>query len=384
MRAGTKQLLEHFTTYNKVLILLGARQVGKTTLLRKIFPDALYYSVDNEPVRKALESYDIDVYRALIGTKRQIILDEIHQINDPGRCAKIIFDHLPDIQLIITGSSSFHIRNKTTESLAGRKIDYYMYPLTIQEYLYQNKTLDTLESGYFQKLFADDFKKLYYHFDTAYFINEFMIYGQYPDILNMPKDIVFLKNLADSVIFKDIMELHLIENRQLATNLLKLLAHQIGSLVNIAELSVSLKADQRTIKRYIEIFEDSYIIFKLYPFTTNKRDEVTKAFKVYFHDTGLRNAVINDFSAIETRSDKGALFENLVIAEYMKCNYYSKSDCELYFWRTKNQSEVDLVMKQGDTITGIEIKYTKSRVNQSFCNHYPEARFISVSVDNFL
>jgi hypothetical protein len=188
---------------------------------------------------------------------------------------------------------------------------------------------------------------------------------------------------VDSLIFKDILELDLIEDKKLAKDLLKLLAFQIGNLINYAELANGLKADQRTIKRYIEIFEQSFILFRLYPYSKNKRDEISKAAKIFFYDTGIRNALIEDFSKLESRTDKGALFENFIISEMVKQNSYTDKNFKFFYWRTKQGSEIDVVLEKGKELVGLEVKYKRKAANKAFKNRYPQAKVRLVTADNF-
>ena len=381
------KIRQHFKKYKQVLVLLGSRQVGKTTLVKKIFPKTDYFLVDNEPIKKILESYDIETYKTLINKNSQeIIIDEIHLLSNPGRAVKIIYDQLENIKIIITGSSSFHIKNKTGESLAGRKIDYNIYPLSFSEYLNQKGIEKNLNFNILEKIISDEKynpKNQLYKFDLKNILNGVLIYGQYPYLIENPNDEKYLLNFTDSLIFKDILELNLIENKKLAKNLLKLLAFQIGNLINYSELANSLKADQRTIKRYIEIFEQSFILFRLYPYSKNKRDEILKSAKIFFYDTGVRNALIEDFSSLETRTDKGALFENFIISELIKQNSYLDKNFKFYYWRTKQGSEIDAVLEKGNEIIGIEIKYKRKAVNKAFKNRYPKAKVRIVTADNF-
>ncbi|GAB4219558.1 MAG: ATP-binding protein [Candidatus Microgenomates bacterium] len=378
----------HFKKRNEVLIVLGARQVGKTTLLKKIFPEALYLSVDNETIRQNLERYDSSFYKTMIPKdKNLIVIDEIHLLKNPGRCAKIFYDNFPKIKLIITGSSSFHIKNKTSESLAGRKVDYHLFPLTFTEYLNQKSItknirlpiLEQLEKG--EKLIDEKA----YLFDIEGILQEILIFGSYPHLINHPKDNVYLKNLIDSVIFKDLLDLSLIENRQAAKNLLILLAYQIGSLINYSELSLKLGIEVKTVKRYLSLFEQSFIIYTLPPFLSNKRDEITKMKKVYFYDLGLRNALINNFQPLNIRTDFGALFENFIVSEIIKANFYGDFGYNLYFWRTKKGTEIDLILEKEDKITAIEIKTKKSKSKAAFAfkNRFPKAKILTINKANF-
>lgn len=381
------KISQHFGKYKQVLILLGSRQVGKTTLVEKIFPKADYFLVDNEPIKKILEAYDIDTYKTLINeNSKEIIIDEIHLLDNPGRAIKIIYDQLENIRIIITGSSSFHIKNKTGESLAGRKIDYNIYPLTFSEYLNQKGIEKDLNFNIFEKITNDkkyNPKDQLYKFDVKNILNNILIYGLYPHLIKNPNDEKYLLNFVDSLIFKDILELNLIEDKKLAKDLLKLLAFQIGNLINYSELANSLKADQRTIKRYLEIFEQSYILFRLYPYSKNKRDEISKAAKIFFYDTGVRNALIGDFSDLESRTDKGALFENFIISELIKQDSYSDKNFKFYYWRTKQGSEIDAVLEKENELIGVEVKYKRKALNKAFKNRYPEAKVRFVTADNF-
>lgn len=374
-------LARHFETYKEVLVLLGARQVGKTTILKKIFPKAQYLSVDTEPIREALNHYDPAVYRQIIKPySSHVVIDEIHKLADPGRAAKIFYDQMPEFKLIITGSSSFNIKNKASESLAGRKIEYHLYPLTFSEFLVQREVVPD-----FSYLFLNKFEsKKAYPFDLVALLNNVLIYGLYPVTISRPSDSTYLSNLVDSVIFKDLLDLQLISNRMGALNLLKLLAHQIGSLVNYSELASRLGIDTKTVGRYIDLFEQSYILFRLLPYAKKGRDEIGKMPKIYFYDLGLRNALIENFQPIGTRADVGGLFENFIISEVLKSNYYGNFGYHLNYWRTKQGSEVDLVLSKPDgELRGVEIKSSARFGGQAFLNRYPQAKVTTITKENF-
>lgn len=378
-----EQIRTHFDKYRQVLILLGARQVGKTTLLKRVFPNATYLLADNEGVSRVLELYDINTYKQIIGSYKEIIIDEIHLLSDPGRAIKILYDQLEGIKLIITGSSALNIKNKSTESLAGRKIEYSLFPLTFSEYLTQNGIESKLNSRILTNLFKDDVKDTPYFFNLEEVLENVMTYGLYPETLQLSNDREYLENLANSVIFKDLLELDVIEKRKKALELLKLLAYQIGNTVSYLEISRKIELDIRTVKRYVDIFEESFIIYRLHPFSRSKRDEIGKAPKIYFYDLGLRNALINNFDKIALRSDSGAMFENFIITEVKKLISYTKSQYNMNFWRLKNKTEVDLLLSKGKEILGFEIKYHKGEASKVFKNRYPDARLRVITATNF-
>lgn len=376
----------HFAKYREVLVLLGARQVGKTTLVAKIFPNANYLIVDNEPIRSALERYDPAVYRQLLSSTNDfVVVDEIHKLTDPGRAAKIFFDQLPQYKLIITGSSAFNIKNKASESLAGRKIDYHLYQLTLSEYLTQSGLGNNLSFGPMEKLVdGQKMEKVTKRYDCKAILDNILLYGLYPAMLSHQRDTTYLINLIDSVVFKDLVELSLLENKSAALSLLKLLAYQIGSLVNYAELAAKLGIGAKTVRRYIELFEQSFIIFTLKPYSSRKRDEITKMPKVFFHDLGLRNALINNFEPLDVRGDAGRLFENFIVSELLKYNYYGNFGYNFNYWRTKSGSEVDLVLsKPGSDLLAVEIKNQSRRINQAFLGRYLGSKLTVISRENY-
>lgn len=376
------KISQHFTNCRQILLLAGPRQTGKTTILKRIFPQAKYFLLDEDPVRRIFETYDSNVYKQILSGSEYIILDEIHLLGDPGRVAKIIYDQLPGKKLIITGSSSFNIKNKTTESLAGRKIEYRLFPLTISEFLFQNETEKELNFNVLDNILNKKAEKIR-AFDLTGITNTILIYGSYPFLVESPRNIDYLKNLTESVIFKDILELDLIESKKTASDLLKLLAYQIGNIINYAELASRLNVDVRTVKRYIDIFEQSYIIFRLNPYSRNKRTELVKSPKIFFFDNGIRNSLINNFESIELRSDQGALFENFVIGEVYKANIYGGYNLNMNYWRIKSGYEVDLVLSDNKQTIACEVKYSKGSISKAFTNRYPQAVERVITLGNY-
>jgi predicted AAA+ superfamily ATPase len=378
-----EQLKSHFLKYKQAIILLGARQTGKTTLLKKIFPRAQYLLVDNQEVKNALETYDLSTYKQILNlNSNQVIIDELHLLSDPGRVVKIIYDQIPDIQLIVTGSSALHIKNKSTESMAGRKIEYKLYPLSFSEYLQQIGVESDLNYNILELVtgLKNSTAKL---FSADKILDRILAYGLYPEVMNIEEPREYLLELADSAIYKDILELDLIDNRSKASQLLRLLSYQIGNLINYSEIGQKLSMDRRTVERYIEIFEQSYLIYRLYPFSQNKRDEIGKAPKVYFYDLGLRNAIIKNFDISPERVDLGAMFENFIVSEVKKIIEYTKSDYNLNYWRLARGSEVDMVLSNSLQTIGVEIKLNSGSVSEAFINRYPSAKTYTLTRSNF-
>ncbi|MBU1016939.1 ATP-binding protein [Patescibacteria group bacterium] len=383
-RIADSYLKNHFNRFKEVLVLLGPRQSGKTTILKKLFPEAIYFTADNEATRKNLESFDVSVYKQIFPQNRIIVLDEIHLLSNPGRAAKIVYDQIPDRKLIITGSSSLNIKNRASESLAGRKIDYHLYPLTFSEYLTQNGIEPSLNNRVFENIIKETpLTKKAHNFDLAVSLKTALTYGFYPATINHPDKRKYLENLVDSVVFKDLLDLKLLDDRRAALETLKLLAHQIGQLVNYSEIAQRVGKDARTVKKYIDVFCQSFIIFELLPFSQVSRDEIGKSPKIYFYDLGLRNALIESFSDINIRSDRGLLFENFIISEFLKANTYLSAGFKVNYWRTKSGSEVDLVISREKDLLAVEIKYNQERIATAFTNRYPQAKIKNITSENF-
>ncbi|MEI7578932.1 MAG: ATP-binding protein [bacterium] len=379
-----QKLNKHFQKYKQAIILLGARQVGKTTLLKRIFPDANYLLVDEKAVFDILESYSSDSYRGLIGNSKSIFIDELHLLSNPGRAVKLIYDQLDDVQIIVTGSSSLHIKNKTAESMAGRAINYSLYPLTFGELLFQ-RGIETSEAIHItDKVLKQDASESYKKYDISSVLDSLLLFGQYPHLVDSPGDKTYLKNLVEKAIFKDIIELNLIENRSKALELLKLLAYQIGNLISYTELSSRLGISTPTVQRYIDIFEQSFLIYRLYPYSKKLREEIGKAPKIYFWDLGLRNALIENFDPLNIRSDSGAVFENFIINEVKKEVDYLDLEYKINYWRLKSGSEVDIVLSNSKQLLGCEIKYSNGEISKAFQNRYPQAKTHLITSKNFI
>ena len=354
----------------KAIILLGARQVGKTTLLKKIIQeqqvDALYLNCDEPQTVAALTNCNLKELQMVIGANKFVVIDEAQKVDNIGLTLKLIVDNMPDVQVIATGSSAFELRNCLNEPLTGRKYEYHMFPISSKE-IYQS-------SGYI------DLKGL---LDTR------LIYGSYPDILNHASDArELLRMLTDSYLYKDILATDNLRKPDVLDKLLRALAFQVGSEVSYNELAQAVGTDSKTVERYIELLEKCYIIFRLHGLSRNLRNELKKAKKIYFYDNGVRNAVIQQFAPLELRNDAGALWENFFISERIKRNHYQQNYCNIYFWRTKSQLEIDYIEEQNGQMTAFEMKWNPKKSNTSipetFLNAYDVKETVVITPENYL
>jgi len=367
-RIIASQIEEFVKNEKKVLVLLGARQVGKTTLLKNSFPDACFVNIEKGEYVDIFNKRDVQQINNILtskGNKSQIlILDEIQRLNNPGLTAKVIHDELPNIKLIISGSSSLEIASKAAESLAGRKTTFLLFPLTIKERLVQIGKLDKGIDQYQAEILLS------------------MNFGLYPETIEVTNKENYLLELVDSTLLKDVFYLNLVKNTKNLYSLLKLLAYQIGQQVNISDIAQRLGIARETVNSYIEILKQLYIIFTLPPYTKKRRDEIGKTEKIFFYDLGIRNAIINDFSPVQYRVDFGNIFENYVVCELMKLNKYTELRFNFYYWRTKWGSEVDLVLVKDDEVLAYEIKTRKGVVSRAFMETYPNAVGKTITLNN--
>lgn len=354
----------------KAIILLGARQVGKTTLLKKIIHeqqvDALYLNCDEPQTAAALTNCNLKELQMVIGANKFVVIDEAQKVDNIGLTLKLIVDNMTDVQVIATGSSAFELRNCLNEPLTGRKYEYQMFPISSKE-IYQS-------SGYI------DLKGL---------LETRLIYGSYPDILNHASDArELLRMLTDSYLYKDILATDNLRKPDVLDKLLRALAFQVGSEVSYNELAQTVGTDSKTVERYIDLLEKCYIIFRLHGLSRNLRNELKKAKKIYFYDNGVRNAVIQQFAPLELRNDAGALWENFFISERIKRNHYQQNYCNIYFWRTKSQLEIDYIEEQNGQMTAFEMKWNPKKSNTSipetFLNAYDVKETVIITPDNYL
>lgn len=350
--------IKKWVNRGKVLVITGARQVGKTTLLKDLFdynnPKTLWLNADETRVRTRLSELDIASLSNVVGNYKTVIIDEVQRVENAGLLLKLLADNFKDVQFIATGSSALDISEKIFEPLTGRYLLFHLYPFALAE-VYKDNSVFEIES------------KLPFH----------LVFGNYPDIVKHPNDAkTLLSNLANQYLYKDVLVWKDIRKPQLLDNLLKLLSYQVGSEVSIHELSNQLKVSSETIDTYIDLLEKSFVIYRLPAYSTNPRKEVSKMNKIFFWDNGIRNAVIGNYDDVSIRQDVGQLWENFVISERMKMNAWTAPDRESYFWRNYNQSEVDYVEKEGNTLTAFEMKWNtrkKHRITKAFTNAYPDA-----------
>ncbi|MBR1688159.1 MAG: ATP-binding protein [Prevotella sp.] len=351
----------------KAIVIMGARQVGKTTLLRQLFANdaqnVLWLSGDDIDVRNLFEHISATRLKAIIGTHRVVVIDEAQRISDVGIKLKLITDQIPDVQLVATGSSSFELANRINEPLTGRKWEYKMYPLSFAELVDHTNLLEE--------------KRMLSHR---------LVYGSYPDVVTHPNDeTTILRQLAESYLYKDILEFDKIHKPEKLMKLLQALAYQVGSEVAFNELARLCGLDAKTVNNYVNILEQAYIIFRLGSFSRNLRNELKNSKKIYFYDNGIRNAIISNFAQIENRMDAGALFENYAVSECIKRKAYTGNYANSWFWRTTARQELDYIEERDGQLSVFEFKWNpkrKSSLPLSFKNSYPNAQFTVIHRDN--
>jgi len=348
----------------KAIIIVGARQVGKTTLLKKILDEKeyLFLDADDPTVRKVLSNPNTEQLKRIIGNYKYIFLDEAQRIPGIGLTLKIITDQFKDVQLVVSGSSSFDLGNELNEPLTGRKWEYQLFPISWKEY---EDSIGFLKAE--QQL------------------ENRLLYGFYPDVINNQGDErETLKNLVTSYLYRDILAFSDIRKPEVLDKLLQALALQLGSEVNYNELAQIVGINKTTIQNYIDILERGYIIFRQSSFSRNLRNEIKQNRKIYFYDNGVRNMIIGNFSTLGIRIDKGALWENFLISERLKYNTYNNTFAKMYFWRTKQQQEVDYVEEVDGRISAYEFKWKDKsfRPSATFQNAY-NTNIKLINIDNF-
>jgi predicted AAA+ superfamily ATPase len=354
----------------KALLLFGPRQSGKSTLIQEVLKDTeyLYLNGDDADVREMLTNTTAAKLKMVAGNKKIVFIDEAQRIVNIGLTLKLFTDQLKDIQVIATGSSAFELSSQVNEPLTGRKYEYMLYPLSFVEMVAHHGLLQE--------------KRL---------LDHRLVYGCYPEIVTKPgEERRLLKLLASSYLYKDLLMLEQIKKPLILEKLVSALALQIGNEINYQELAQTIGGDRKTVDKYIDLLEKAFVVFRLPALNKNVRNEIKKGKKVYFYDCGIRNAVINNFKSIDSRTDAGALWENYVIAERMKMLHYNDIDVKQYFWRTTQQQEIDLIEESHDQWAAFEFKRNakaKVRFPQTFSDNYPNSKMLVVSpanVEDFL
>jgi uncharacterized protein len=366
----SRQLLKIWTerwNSGKVMILIGPRQVGKTTFIKTLCEatgDYLFINGDNSEDRIQLENAGENKLRSLIGNYKTVFFDEAQRISNIGLILKIIHDQIKGVRILVIGSSALEIANSINEPLTGRKWEYNLYPLSWNEL--------KVHFGYLQ-----------HHRN----IPNYLIYGTYPEVITNPADSEnILKQIAGSYLYKDLLQYQGIRKPEVLDKLLLALALQIGSEVNFNELSRTVGVDRATVEQYISLLEKAFVIFRLHPLARNVRNEINTSRKVYFYDNGIRNAIIGNFKALEMRQDAGALWENYMISERVKLHSYDSWYGRSYFWRTYQQQEIDVVEEIDGSFSAFEFKWSNKKAKKkfpvTFLENYPISKTMIVSPEN--
>lgn len=363
-----KETLKSKIDYKKAIVLLGPRQVGKTTLITQLAKEEtdryLYINGDDPAVRLAWSNPSAAYIRQYIGQHKVVIVDEAQRLENIGLSAKMIVDGQSGVQVFISGSSALEIANRINEPLTGRKWEYRLYPLSWAEI-----------AGHYG--FPDATSRL----------NEFLIYGGYPEVVtNSAGKREILANLAGSYLYKDILESGGIRKPELLLKLLQALAWQVGSEVSYNELAQLIGIDKNTVSAYIDLLEKAFVIFRLGPFARNLRNEISTSRKIYFYDNGVRNTLINNFAPIDERNDVGALWENFLVSERKKKLAYDGQYSNSFFWRTTSQAEVDYLEEMDGKLHAWEFKWNpkaKVKFPSAFIGNYQPETTAVIHRDNF-
>ncbi len=362
-----KEHIEELFGSGKAIIIIGARQVGKSTLLKEVFgarEQVMWLNGDDIDVQQLFAGMTSTRLRAILGSSKYVVVDEAQRIPDIGLRLKLITDQVEGVQVIATGSSSFELTSKVNETLTGRKRELQMFPLTFAEMVAHTNLLEERRM-----------------------IPHRMLYGYYPEVVTSAGDeTTVLRELTDSYLYKDILMLDSIAKPDKLKSLIRALAFQIGGQISYNEIGQLVGLDSKTVERYIDILEKSFIVFRLCSFSRNLRNELKQSRKIYFWDLGVRNAVIGNFTQMENRMDIGALWENFVVSERMKLHAIRQDWVSTWFWRTQQQKEIDLIEEENGTLRTYEFKWSsqKSKVKQpdSFANAYPDTPFHVVTPEN--
>lgn len=347
-------IISQYIGVGKLILLVGARQVGKSTLFRQITEqhhgDVLWLNCDQQSVMAMLTAPSLSDLRLLVANHAIVVIDEAQRVENIGITLKLLVENFPNVQFLVTGSSSLDLHSRLNEPLTGRKIEYNLFPISTEE-LYKSEGLIAVKEKLEQRL----------------------IYGSYPEVLCGTLSPKFtLHELAESYLYKDILEVEGLRKPAVLQKLLVALALQVGSEVSYNELSRIVGIDSKTVERYIDLLEKCFIIFRLNSFSRNVRTELSKGKKIYFYDLGIRNAILNAFTPLEQRQDKGALWENFFIVERLKYNHYHDRWVNMYFWRTRDKQEIDYIEEIDGELHLFEMKWNDRKQNIKFPNLFIE------------
>ena len=354
---------------NKVVIVFGARRVGKTVLVKDILTriDEPYLSLNGEDinVHDKLAIRTVENYKQILGSYKLLYIDEAQKIPEIGQKLKLMIDEIDGLKIIISGSSSFDIHKDAGEPLTGRKYTFNLFAISEREYNQIENNISKIDK-----------------------LKERLIFGNYPELMHLPdqedkKD--YLNEMVSSYLLKDILVYENIKNSQKIFNLLRLIAFQIGGEVSLQELGNQLSISKNTVEKYLDLLSKVYILHKVEGFSRNLRKEITKSSRWYFLDNGIRNAVIANFNPIASRNDIGQLWENYMISERIKQQEYKRISSNNYFWRTYEQQEIDWVEERDGSLFGYEFKWKESKVKipSQWKNSYPDAQFEVINIENF-
>lgn len=380
-----EEKIERSINISKVLILLGARQVGKTTLLKRVLEryNGIIFNLDIE-VDKArlLIAKDLSPTEAInsLGNPQIIAIDEAQRFPEISRIVKSWFDAGISTKFILSGSSSLNLLDQAAEALTGRNEKVFLTPFLFKELISIQSWFPSITSSLSKPPSNNPM-----HAQVYSFMMQNLVYGSFPEAVTTENKMQYLLNLSADYLLKDIFQSGTIKNPDFVKRLLLLLAHQVGSEVSTSELASNLGVGRQTIEKYLDLLEQTFVVFRLGTYSTNLRKEVAKSKKIYFWDTGVRNAILKEFNVSEYRSDIGILWENWVIAEFAKYNAFCGNISDLYFWRSRDGAEVDLIVKSGEQLQAFEIKWSSSKTTgtNAFTSRYKVTPLI-ITKDNFL
>lgn len=362
-----QQKIENLLFKKRMIVLYGPRQSGKTTLsktiIKKYGKKGEYYDCQMADVRKCFVVGEPDKLLPLTKGKKIVVFDEAQTIQNIGTILKVFHDTYPGTQIVATGSSSFDLANKIIEPMTGRAFEFILLPLSLDEIKKSKKI-------------------------TKQDLYEYMVYGSYPAVVaakNKEEKEFSIKNIATNYLYKDIFILESIKNPKAFEDILKMLALQIGQMVSTLEISKAVGISRATVERYLRLLEQSFIIKRIYSFSNNPRTELKKAYKVFFLDLGVRNAIVDIVTPLEKRNNKGSIFENFVINEKIKEGMLETFPPRIMFWRTRSGLEIDIIEKKGEDIKAYECKWSSKDVSfKEFLKKYPEAKAQVVTPDYFV